>query len=119
MPPSAGAGVSRAKGNLFERVIAKRFVEADGLDAHIAAIASSSGRVGHLDIGADIVTRSYAIECKHRESLSMLLWGWLANISYPGKTRLLVIKRNRRPPLVVLQLDDFLTLTRQETPDGL
>ena len=110
--------MSRAKGSLFERMIAKRFVEHDGLDPHIAAIASSSGRFGHLDVGADIVTTRFAIECKHRESLSKAPWYWLDHISFPGRRRLLVLKRNRQRPLVVLDLEDFLALTRLEHPDA-
>ena len=111
--------MSRRKGSAFERAVAAEFIQSDGLDEHIQAIASSAGRVGHLDIGADIVTRRFAIEAKHRESLSELFWTWLDHIHFPQRIKLLVVKKNRHRPLVVLYLDDFLTLTRMETPDEL
>lgn len=105
--------MSRAKGNRFEREVARRFVEADGLDPEIAVIASSTGRVGHLDLGADVVSRRFAIEVKHRDAISLLPWRWLDHISFPNRIRLLVVKRDRLRPLVMLDLDDFLTLIDQ------
>ena len=102
--------MSRAKGNAFERDVAKRVVAVDGMPDHIRAIASSCGRVGHLDVGADIVTMSTAWECKNREDLPRRLWDWLAHISYPSDRKALVIKRNHQPALVLVTLDDFLEL---------
>lgn len=107
--------MSRAKGTRLERDVARLLVAHDGLDPDIALIASSTGRVGHLDLGADILTTRFAIECKNREDITDRLWQWLVRIRAPLRIPLLVVKRNHRRPLVVLDLDDFLTLTRQES----
>ena len=102
--------MSRAKGNRLERLVAGRLLEADGRDPVYEPLVSSAGRVGHLDLGADIISREWAFECKNREDLTDRLWTWLAHISVPGKWKALVVKRNGRPPLVVLGFDEYCAL---------
>ena len=107
--------MSRAKGTRLERDVARGLVAADGQPPHIAAIASSTGRVGHLDIGADVISTRWSVECKNREDITDRLWSWLDGIRSHGTRSALVVKRNRRRPLVVLDLEDFLTLVRLES----
>ena len=105
--------MSRAKGNRFERDVARRLVAADGPCPTTGPLASSTGRVGHLDLGADIYTCTFAVECKARESVGSYLWSWLDHINPLGKTRLLIVKRNRHRPLVVLDLDALTKTARR------
>ena len=113
--------MSRAKGNSFERVIAKRLLAADGVDPIAAGLQSSAGRIGHLDLGSDIVTRRFAVECKCRQSIAGYLWEWLdrlaERVAWREHIPILVIKRNHRQPLVVIELDYFEALIREDT-DG-
>ena len=102
--------MSRAKGNRLERNVARAFVDSDGVCPLYGHLASSTGRVGHLDLGADIITRNFAVECKNREDITDRLWTWLDHISVPAHTPLLVVKKNRRLPLVVARSSDFLDL---------
>ena len=113
--------MSRAKGNRFERDVARRIIAADGPDPVGAGLQSAAGRIGHLDLGLDAVSRRFAIEVKCRESIGAYLWDWLDHLATRGGWRshvdILVVGRNRRRPLVVLDLDDFLTLTKERHAD--
>ena len=106
--------MSRQKGNRLERTAAAALIAADGPDPLISKVASSTGRVGHLDLGADFYTRRLAGEAKSRESIGKYLWEWLDHIDPIGHVPLLVVKRNRHRPLVVLSLDDFITLIQED-----
>lgn len=102
-------GASRDKGNRLEREVSRLLRDADGVDPAFAGIETSAGRVGpfyHLQI--DVVSRRLAIECKNRESIGSYLWDWLPRFS--GKIPVLVVKKNKRRPLVVLDLEDFASL---------
>ena len=109
--------MSRQKGNRFERSAARQIIAADGPDPIIGGLASTTGRVGHLDLGADFYSRRFAGECKHRQSIAGYLWDWLLHINPRGHRRLLVIKRDREEPLVVLALTDFLDLIDTQEPN--
>lgn len=101
---------TRQKGNRLEQGAAGELLACDAPDPVYGRLASSTGRVGHLDLGADIITRRFAAECKNREDITDRLWSWLDHVSVPDKVKLLIVKRNRREPLVVLTLDDFCDL---------
>ena len=105
--------MSRAKGNRLERAVALKVQAADGDCLTFGHLASEAGRVGHLDLGADIFSRRHAWECKNREDISQRLWEWLDHISAPNHVPALIVKRNRRRPLVVLDLDDYLSLLKE------
>lgn len=108
--------MSRAKGNRFEREIARRLIEVDGSDPIAAGLAA--GRVGHLDLGADIITKRFAVEAKHRQSIAGYLWTWLDHladrVAWREHIPILVIKRDRCRPLVVLDLDYFEALLKEQ-----
>lgn len=106
-------GASRNKGNRLEREVARVLRDADGVDPALEGIETSAGRVGpfyHMQV--DVITRRLAIECKNRQSIGCYLWEWLPK--FPGKTPVLVVKRNGRKPLVVLDMEDFACLLRSE-----
>lgn len=113
--------MSRQKGNRFEREMAVRLLAADGADPIAAGLQSSAGRIGHLDLGADVVSRRFAYEMKNRQSIGVYFWEWLGHLAERVAWRehipVLVVKRNHREPLVVMYLTDFEALIREEN-DG-
>jgi hypothetical protein len=123
-PPAAGPVVSaaRRKGNALELLVAGRLRAIDGSDPNVAALETSGGRLGlAYSMQIDVATEHLAVECKNREDHPARLWEWLDRLTLAterlalrttgsngdAKTPVLVIKRNRRRPLVVLDLDDF------------
>lgn len=104
-------GSARRKGSGFEREMAALFQSYDGRDPMYAGIETEGGRLGNsYHLRTDFVTTRYAAECKCREDLPARIWEWLDNIGIVQKTPILLLKRNRRRPLVVLEVEDFLTL---------
>ena len=104
---------SRAKGNRLERYVAAKLRDADGSDPEWVGKETPGGRVGvnyHLQV--DIISRRFAVECKSRESLGEWPWKLLDGLArWKGKKyTLLVIKKRRRRPLVVIDLEDFCEL---------
>lgn len=104
---------SRDKGNRLERYAAAKLRKADGADPDWARMETSAGRIGNTyHLSTDFVTRTLACEAKNRESIGDYLWKWLDGLDrWKGrKVPALVIKRNRRRPLVVVDLEDFCEL---------
>lgn len=61
-----------------ERGIAKRMVAADGPDPAFARIASSTGRIGHINsMRIDAVSRTYVTENKNRKMPTWLIEAWI------------------------------------------
>lgn len=61
-----------------ERGIARRMLEADGADPHYTAIASSTGRVGHITgMRIDAISRSYVTENKNRKLPTWVIDAWV------------------------------------------
>lgn len=108
--------MSRQKGNRLERDVGTAFLEADGPHPIIGPLSTTRGRVGHLDLGADVISRRFSVECKNRESIGAYLWEWLDKLGALQGASVLVVKRNRRRPLAVLDLDDLLELIRASSP---
>jgi hypothetical protein len=105
---------ARRKGNALELQVASRLRAIDGRDERLAPIESVGGRLGPAyAMQIDVATERFAVECKNREDNPARLWGWLdgltAAVTRRGldKVPVLVIKRNRHRPLVVITLDDF------------
>jgi hypothetical protein len=68
-----------------ERGIAKRMLEADGVDPAYSKIASSTGRVGHITgMRIDAISRSYVTENKNRKMPTWLIDAWVL-INQRGK----------------------------------
>lgn len=111
---------ARRKGNALELAVAARLHAIDGRDPNVAALETSGGRLGPAyTLQIDVATEHLAIECKNREDNPVRLWTWLDGLTTAserlrqrlgdrvGKVPVLVLKRNRRGPLVVLALEDF------------
>lgn len=114
--------MSRAKGNRLERDAMRLLVAADGPCPVLGAAASSTGRLGHLtDLQIDGATRRLGCEMKNREAIAD--WPFLAveqireRAGRFNKIGVHVIKKNRRRPLVLIDLEDFATLLEGRT-DG-
>jgi hypothetical protein len=104
---------SRDKGNRLERYAADKLRKADGVDPTWADKETPGGRIGNTyTLSTDFLTRSYAAECKNRESIGDYIWKWMDGLAkWKGKkVPILIIKRNRRRPLVVIDLEDFCDL---------
>lgn len=90
-------------------------IAADGACPAFAAVASSTGRVGHLtDLGVDGFTETLAVECKNRESIGDWIFHLAGSIRERAvpfkKLGIAVIKKNHQRPLVVMDLEDFCEL---------
>lgn len=56
----------------------------------------------------------YSVECKNKERMSVFdEWKQTVANVQPDTKPILVIKRNRADPLVVLKLDDFMELVKR------
>lgn len=61
-----------------ERGIARRMLEADGVDPAFAKITSSTGRVGHITgMRIDAISRTYVTENKNRKMPTWLITAWV------------------------------------------
>jgi hypothetical protein len=111
---------ARRKGNALELEVARRLHAIDGRDPNVAALESAGGRLGGTyALQIDVATEHLAVECKSREDNPARLWEWLDGLSAAAarlrdrlgdrnrKLPVVVLRRNRRRPLVVLDLDDF------------
>src|SRR5690606_14218946 len=93
---------SRDKGNRFERDRGKWLLEHDGPCPKYGDMATVNARVGHItDLGFDLISRTYAGEAKHRESVPKWLIGAWAQIvekaETPGKAPLMAVTSDSRP----------------------
>ncbi len=108
---------SRRKGNALEAWFAKRLHAVDGVDEHLAGIQTPTGRLGSTyRLQVDVASQRYKAEAKNREDLPNRLWEWLDQLARQPlkKVPLLVLKRNGRRPLVVLDAEDFLELVERD-----
>lgn len=120
---------ARRKGNALELALARRMRDLDGTDARLSVLETLGGRLGSTyALQIDVATRRFACEAKNREDLPRRLWDWLDGLKLATrrlqerlgdpapKVPLLVLKRNHRRPLVVLDLEDFEQLVRVRRP---
>lgn len=114
---------ARRKGNALELEVARRLHELDGRDQRLAVLESSGGRLGGTyALQIDIASKHVAAECKNREDNPARLWEWLDGLNLAvdrlrnrlgdtaSKLPVVVLKRNRRRALVVLDFEDFARL---------
>ena len=100
---------SRARGNAFEREVAKRLL---------------GQRVGQFGGKQDVANDWLAVQCKVGGSFSERQWGWLQTVPVKSdQLRGLVIGDSpgagggRRRAVIILDLDDFCDwFVAQETP---
>ena len=90
----------RQKGDRLERAVVKTLQDA-GLDAkRVPLSGSAAGYPG--DICVKIAGRELTLECKSRADFKTL-YSWLENRDA------LILKADRKAPLLVVRLDDMLT----------
>ena len=102
---------SKAKGHLLEALVRDKLIERFGLSREQIRIPIGSEK------GSDIkLTKSaqlavpLKIECKSRKSFSLYSYWDQANAHEGDLEPVVIIKANRRRPLICLDLDYFLGL---------
>ena len=100
---------SRRKGATFERTIAKRFAEGIYPDAKRGLVQARCAKEG-----PDVEGTPWWVECKAGKSPR--LWAALAQAqaATDGRPCLVVAKRDRLAPVVLMTLEDFEALTCPE-----
>jgi hypothetical protein len=106
---------ARRKGNILETAVAQRLHIVDGVDPKLAGIQTPTGRMGNTyRLQIDVASQNWAAECKNREDNPKRLWTWLDQIEEQAgkvdKAGILVVKRNFRRPLVVMDAETFYDL---------
>lgn len=103
----AGGKASRAKGDRFEREVVAS-LEADGIGAERVPLSGAAGGMFSGDIQAITRLGRVKLECKVRARSFKELYDWLEG-NYA-----VILKRDRSEPLVVMTLDHFKALAREE-----
>jgi hypothetical protein len=99
---------ARARGNAFERAVAKRL---------------NAARVGQFGGKQDVANDWIAVQCKVGKSYPERLDGWLRTVPVKAdQIRALVVGDSpgvggRRRTLIVIDLDDFVALITEEVKD--
>lgn len=102
---------SRTKGAGFEREIVH--IIKDTLGEEVKRNLDQWRDGGH-----DIALGPYLIECKRRASIAVYEWLDQCTTACRGqKTPLVVARGDRREPIVIMRLDDFLPLLKGNTND--
>lgn len=100
---------SKQKGYRAEVAIVKT-LQAAGIEARRQPLSGSMN-----DFKGDVILPSgEKIEVKHRESIGDYYWSWLEQ----GDAKYLVIKKNGKPPLVLMEMPSWIELlqhTKGET----
>ena len=97
----------RRKGYRFEREVVE-MLRAHGIPARRVPLSGADpNEPGDIDLGALGLA-----EAKHRESIGGYLWEWLEG------RQVLFLRRNRRPPLVVMRAADWCRLVGGGGDDG-
>lgn len=94
--------MQRRKGLVFENTCVHAAAEA-GLEARRTSINQSQD--GDATFG-DITIESERYECKNQQGIGDYLWKWLKGNDG------LIIKRNGRPPLMVIPYDEYLEMLK-------
>jgi hypothetical protein len=97
LPRECGGRASRDKGNRFERAIVK-LLQDKGLAAERVPLSGAAGGSYTGDLTCPVMGRDLVVEAKARASGFTQIYSWL-----DGRD-VLVIKADRREPLVVLPL---------------
>lgn len=100
-----GGRASRQKGDRFERELVRLFQE-EGFAAERIPLSGSVGGSFCGDLTVPIMGRDRRIECKKRGRGFGSLYDWLSD------HWALIVGCDRRAPLVVMRLDQFLWLAQ-------
>ena len=106
---------SRDKGKRFELSIAKVWMRLFGGQVERSSFVSKKLD----DMGVDLTgTDPFYIQCKAHER-SLDLHTILENMPHDGHYNVVVHKRNHRPPIAALHLEDFLELLTAMKREGI
>lgn len=97
---------SKAKGTRLESSLVKTLLD-NGIQAERIPLSGSLGGKYSSDVVIGSVDHPvYRIECKNRESIADYMWTYLEPVDF------LVLKKNHKPALVVMELDQFMSLLK-------
>lgn len=109
MKPSS----AKAKGRNLQQLVVKKIHEMFPTLQEGDVLSTSMG-AGGVDIKLSPAARKlfpYSVECKNVESLNVWkAWAQCTTNLVKGTQPMLVIKKNRQEPLVVVTLDEFMRL---------
>lgn len=107
---------AKAKGKNLERLIRDKLIERFSLTSD--DIRCTVGSEGGSDIKLSkkaLKLLPYNIECKSRATMSVYSW-YEQCLNHKGKLEpLLIVKANRKKPLIIIDLEFFLDLIDRET----
>jgi len=105
---------SKDKGRRLENQVVTLLVEKGIAAERIPLSGSLGGKYGADVVIGSVDNQKARIECKNRESLGDYLWDWLAQ----GGSDYLVIKKNQKKPLILMDFDHFVDLLRNQKEDS-
>ena len=106
---------AKAKGRRLQQKFRELLIEK--LDIHPEDIESRSMGAGGEDLIMSRAARKsfpYSIECKNQEKINVWAAYEQASENSLGYTPLVVIKRNRSKPLVVIDAESFIDLHKDQ-----
>ena len=109
---------AKAKGRVLQQWVRDHLVES--LDIHPEDIESRSMGAGGEDLIMSRAARKsfpYSVECKNQEKINVWSAYDQASENSLGYTPLVVIKRNRSKPLVVIDAETFIELHKKDYID--
>ena len=99
---------AKDKGRRAENMVVKVLTDA-GIPAERVPLSGSLGGKYSSDVVIGSVDHPvYRIECKNRESIADYMWTYLEPVDF------LVLKKNHKPALVVMEMDQFIDLLRNK-----
>ena len=107
---------AKAKGRVLQQWVRDLLVES--LEIHPEDIESRSMGAGGEDLIMSRAARKsfpYSIECKNQEKINVWSAYDQASENSLGYTPLVVIKRNRSKPLVVIDAETFISLHKNQS----
>ena len=100
---------SKAKGTRAENLVVGLLAE-HGIPAVRIPLSGSLGGIFKDDVVIGSIDNPIArIEVKNRETIAEYLWDFLEPVDY------LVLKKNHKKPLVVMDFDHFVALLKRTT----
>jgi hypothetical protein len=104
---------AKAKGRALQQLVRDAILEEFAEHLEEDDVRSTAMGQSGEDIQLSPLARRlfpFTVECKAREAISVYPWFNQAKQNKDKGTPILVVKQNRSEPLVVLDLNDFMTL---------
>ena len=110
---------AKAKGRKLQQWFAKLLVDALGLDEEDLESRPMGSQGEDIIMGEQSRNRfPYSVECKNQERVNVWTSYEQAKENCKGYEPLLVIKRNRSKPLVLMDAEHFVSLFKGEDDDA-